>query len=968
MISLLGLPAFLSFLQPIVDFFSLFGDFMFNLLILLLFIPLYFVFMGISTVSLFAETAFKKLAGIDTIYLNGEGYGGGMGNGQDLVYAFIQDPTVQNVFWAIVALSILLLFILTIVALIKSEFALDLKGSAKGPIIGRAFKSLANFIVVPAATLISIIAVNYITTSLYDLFGNQNSTIVTKSFALGGYNANRARRDSDFAAYLRSGEYLANSSSANPYSGGDLQIAATIDSQFVDFSDDTLSVKSFDLHDAAEAKRNNKYYPTQTWFIGVGSDSGFTIWQIGKVNFFYNLFYFDYILGLGSALVMAWTLLTVCLVLVKRVFEMTILFLLAPPMTAIAPLDGGQAEKKWRQEFMKRLLAVMGPIFAYNMFFLMIPLFENISLFGGSVKLATGATYGGSSAMLSSLQTSIIGFSFVFDMFFQIVCILTGLSVVKSASALFSNLLGVDDLIKSGSENAKKAVDLGKKGFGLATAVGGVALKGVAAAARMGKGAMKGLGNKAGRLQKREDKAKEKLEQAKADAEAKGTLGQGGAADDKISKLEEKYEEAKQKNFDYNTGKTMDAGKKAVVKFNEDKEKVKKKLDEEEKNTNYVKGSEGEKQHKDRLAALRKEYEEKYGGADEQKTEDIKEKLIGDTISKRQEKINSKKKGPTGIWSGIKAGYDLEYGVDSGSTNLLGSLAGKVDKSLNGGGGKFGKFMGGIPILGTRLKKHSKAFGEYFNVSGETATRRLNDMIAGIGGENGFGDLWKINFNGNARAGLFEGVPEAKAREQNIQQNLLMGARKKYEDKEEAKKLEENQLKEMARYFAEENNDPKYRKLMEDRGKAEKAGNDLEVKKIDAKISQFNIDSGYLAQARSALKDKSFFGSQGYQDFRERIKKQANEDAKTKELEAKEYIEKSAGNNSDKPQAVKKDSSDREKDKKDMVEAFKEALKGGVEFKAESIDEIKKAVASGGTSIAAEIQKALTEALEALKH
>ena len=54
-------------------------------------VPLYLIFMGISTVSLFAETAFKKLAGIDTIYLNGNAYGGGSGttnNGQDLVYAF----------------------------------------------------------------------------------------------------------------------------------------------------------------------------------------------------------------------------------------------------------------------------------------------------------------------------------------------------------------------------------------------------------------------------------------------------------------------------------------------------------------------------------------------------------------------------------------------------------------------------------------------------------------------------------------------------------------------------------------------------------------------------------------------------------------------------------------------------------------------------------------------------------------
>ena len=158
-----------GFLSTVSQFFTaMLPGFLVALIVAILFVPLYLLFMGIAEVALFGETVFKKLAGIETIYLNGRAYSGGSGNGQDLVYAFITNSAVQNVFFSIVALSFVLLFIFTIVALIKAEFALDLKGSAKSPIIGRALRSLVNFILVPAVSLISVVGVNFLTKTVYE--------------------------------------------------------------------------------------------------------------------------------------------------------------------------------------------------------------------------------------------------------------------------------------------------------------------------------------------------------------------------------------------------------------------------------------------------------------------------------------------------------------------------------------------------------------------------------------------------------------------------------------------------------------------------------------------------------------------------------------------------------------------------------------------------------------------------------
>ena len=143
------------------------------------FLLFYYLFRAIIYVVDFAESLFKMVAGIDPIQIGENTYGGS--ESTDLVYGFILSESVQSVFWTILGFSIVLLVIFTIIALVKSEFTLDLKGSAKGPIIGRAFKAIIQFFLVPIFTILAVFGVNVLTRSINNLFNDgSNNSIITK--------------------------------------------------------------------------------------------------------------------------------------------------------------------------------------------------------------------------------------------------------------------------------------------------------------------------------------------------------------------------------------------------------------------------------------------------------------------------------------------------------------------------------------------------------------------------------------------------------------------------------------------------------------------------------------------------------------------------------------------------------------------------------------------------------------------
>lgn len=825
-------------IKNIVTFFTHFTDILkgiFQGLVVWIYSIFYYLFMSVCSIVNFAEMLFKKLAGIDPIMTDrGE---------MNILDVFVKSNEIWGLFVSIIILSIVLLFIFTIVAVIKSEFSLDAKSSAKGPIIARSLKSLAMFLIVPAVSLMGIYAVNAITDTINSMMkGSDETTMVNQVFYAMSYNANKARINKEFADYIK--EFKdANCANNNggAFKGNQDQIAYQIDQAFKgNLSHKGKGYKKMSL----EEMLNADDFSTMLMSPSSAFDT-YSVWDIKQVNFFYSILDMDYIVGIGSAIVITYMLLSMCAVLVKRIFEIVILLLLAAPMISLAPLDGGSASKKWQGEFIKRVIAIVAPVFAINMYFIMIPLFAKITLFNpvgslGAVGAISLSNVGSIGAVAAAYAT--------YDTLFQLVLICVGLSVVKTASALLCNLLGIQDLLKEGHEQTKKAVGT------VAAVAATVATGGAAAGAMLGKitagknqkGAQKNLAS----TEKNVSAAREQL----AAAEASGDQSKIAAAKQNLATQESKRDEAGKalaaankekkhaddlakekgeaflekvaptafKGFDDVRGIKKKAGKtKADIAADDEKKKIaaqeaarenyakdQKKSEETERQENLKYRAQGQVEHYydtkiDKATATRtaayKNIDEKAGDQQLQRlfadgargSLQEEEARDRDSMSSAQKGWNTRRKKQ------YQEAIDYHMGAAAADQESIDASRGEIDeadatiaaakkskkkaiKALKSGKITLDEGTGGIETTGLATKSAGQ-------IAGAAVSNSL--LVPGVGGAVAAGQIVVDNIeNKNLRTGK-QNVDEALAAQQSTnQQNVDSEATKAIQDLEDSKK------------------------------------------------------------------------------------------------------------------------------------------------------------------------------------
>ncbi len=191
--------------------------------------------------------------------------------------------------------------------------------------------------------------------------------------------------------------------------------------------------------------------------------SGEAVMDMGLVGYFYKFNNMNLVMMLFGMVAIAWQYFKLILVFVKRALEMVLLFLMAPVVTAIAPLDKGNAENSWRSNWIKQLTMTAVPVFAINIFFTIVPLVSSLNMFANTNPLAL-----------------------TYNAFVSIIFIYVGISMINRASALLAGFLGTEDMISQGKDLTGKAtgvVGTATKGAALVT---GVALAGPAAAIKAG--------------------------------------------------------------------------------------------------------------------------------------------------------------------------------------------------------------------------------------------------------------------------------------------------------------------------------------------------------------------------------------------------------------------------------------------------------------------------------------------------
>ena len=493
----------------------------------------------------------------------------GMNNKDNISYS-----ALSTVFWSMIVFGIIVCFACTIFAVIKSHYNYDEK-AAKGPMqyVYTAGKAILNMVVVPIMVVLGLYVSEALLTALdaitstnsssidalygesvtnellvkvdsstgkrtsiyYDIFGFHSGIV----YGAGGGDTGDPSKNQD--------RYGLIASVSQPFSGSLFKVAAyngnrarlgqiTIDSKFTGgknasgfklFQNAKDSDNLADMIDTAFACNLH----AKNWFsleydfgsivsfryftnyLTIGTNS-FSKFNVGLVWYYYDLWQFNFIVGFAGIIVCLSIFINVILGLITRLFMCIVLFLVAPPLFGLAPLDGGKAGKGWRENFMKQALMAYGAVVGMNLVLMILPYMNEIDFF--NIPIA--------------------------DYFAQTLVIIVGLITIKAVIATLSGLIGAADANETGGKIKDEVADVagkatkmtvgaakigGKIGGKVGMAIGGDMLK---AGSLLGKGLNKVAGGAMGLVGGGIAAAHAKRTGGDAGAAFKGTLGKAWAS------------------------------------------------------------------------------------------------------------------------------------------------------------------------------------------------------------------------------------------------------------------------------------------------------------------------------------------------------------------------------------------------------------------------------------------------------
>lgn len=431
----------------------------------------FFVFQAIGAVCDILQAIFRAFAGLGSSAVTD-------GIETDNTILLVRNATVSNILISMIILALLLLIITTGIAVVKTEFnGLSEKGgNSKDKVIGTALKSLGNIIAVPLVAIFSILAVNAVLRAVDSITSGGNDVLLSSQmFVACAYDANYLRVEDTFDGFNGKScadycaeRYSANSNlntfglnfndyaaaaGANSTSDQAEKYALIVDYLFkhnVEFGSGYKSASNNDkisitgTQGAGDSSAYYIYRPKADFFDFIFNENQverevkFTINNKSLVKTYYDLSRFNILVALVAIVIVAYNLVLIIIGCIKRMFAITMLFIISPPIAALTPLDGGNSMKNWRGEFIKNLLSLFGPVVAINLFFIVLPLINEIDFFGTAMVFGRPlSSYPGVESLAEVLIT------------------LTGVTFIKELSSTIGKLIGGGDSLSDGSSAIK---------------------------------------------------------------------------------------------------------------------------------------------------------------------------------------------------------------------------------------------------------------------------------------------------------------------------------------------------------------------------------------------------------------------------------------------------------------------------------------------------------------------------------
>ncbi len=109
-------------------------------------------------------------------------------------------------------------------------------------------------------------------------------------------------------------------------------------------------------------------------------DNGYSVYNASEMEKNFDLSEYSYVLVWFIVVVIAYNMAFILMSAIARIFNMAVLYIVAPPFIAMSPMDGGAKFRQWRISFMVQCFSVFGTLVAMDVVITFIPIIMSGSL------------------------------------------------------------------------------------------------------------------------------------------------------------------------------------------------------------------------------------------------------------------------------------------------------------------------------------------------------------------------------------------------------------------------------------------------------------------------------------------------------------------------------------------------------------------------------------------------------------
>lgn len=324
---------------------------------------------------------FRSLAGLEAINIDGQLINDG-DEKIDIVFYLIQTDLVQDIFWSMITFSLILMFLMTGLAIIRNAY--QEKPKPIGNIVGNVFKGLIGMILIPIVCLTGLMFGNIILQAVDagTSYGN-SPAMSTHLFICSAYSANIARekdsdggdwfnglddREENFIELIQTtnfGDYLNDNGASNYNTTSSSTVSSWEESDWEEIADHI----------------DNAF---TGGFIKQGKDT-IDIYDPYDLNVAYSMRKVNFLILIVGGCIIIGFLFKMCFGLILRMFKLIFDFVLIPVVMAMMPFDDGSASKSWKSDFVKNTTMAYGTVGALNLYFSILPIVNYIKLENGGL-------------------------------------------------------------------------------------------------------------------------------------------------------------------------------------------------------------------------------------------------------------------------------------------------------------------------------------------------------------------------------------------------------------------------------------------------------------------------------------------------------------------------------------------------------------------------------------------------------